>query len=42
MGVKQVWLLDPSTRAAILCMDGTMIEQATGELRFPILRFLYC
>lgn len=35
MGVRQVWLLDPATRTAIVCDGVAMVEQAEGSLHLP-------
>jgi Uma2 family endonuclease len=35
MGVRQVWLLDPASRSAMLCEGNTMTEQTEGTLRLP-------
>jgi len=35
MGVRQVWLLDPKTRTAIVCDGVTMREQVEGEITLP-------
>ena len=32
MGVREVWLVDPSSRTVILCRGNTMIEQTEGDL----------
>jgi Uma2 family endonuclease len=35
MGVRQVWLLDPTSRSAMICVGNTMTEQTEGSLRLP-------
>jgi Uma2 family endonuclease len=35
MGVRQVWLLDPASRSAMICVGNTMTEQTEGMLRLP-------
>jgi Uma2 family endonuclease len=35
MGVRQVWLFDPSSRSAMLCEGNTMTEQREGVLKLP-------
>jgi Uma2 family endonuclease len=35
MGVGQVWLLDPTSRSAMICVEKTMTEQTEGALRLP-------
>jgi Uma2 family endonuclease len=35
MGVRQVWLFDPSSRSAMPCAGNTMTEQREGALRLP-------
>ncbi len=32
MGVQEVWLVDPLSRAVILCYGSTMVEQTVGSL----------
>ena len=32
MGVREVWLVDPLSRAVILCSGSTMVEQTVGSL----------
>jgi Uma2 family endonuclease len=35
MGVRQVWLLDPASRSAMICVGNTMTEQTDGSLTLP-------
>jgi Uma2 family endonuclease len=35
MGVRQVWLLDPTSRSAMVCVGNTMTEQTEGSLTLP-------
>ena len=35
MGVLEVWILDPATRIATLCVGSTTTEQTSGVLQIP-------
>jgi Uma2 family endonuclease len=35
LGVRQVWLLDPASRSAMICVGNTMTEQTEGSLTLP-------
>ncbi|SNS76804.1 Endonuclease, Uma2 family (restriction endonuclease fold) [Granulicella rosea] len=35
MGVRQVWIVDPKDRTAIVCEGNSMVEQTDGTLKLP-------
>jgi Uma2 family endonuclease len=35
MGVREVWIVDPTSRSISVCAGATMVEHTTGELTVP-------